>query len=420
MEAGLGAVLERLNAAGEVAHEEDIGEYAVLRHLRQGDEPHAAPVYDYKMIDDDFMLPIVAARYLLETPEGRERGAAFLARRTASGETYGSALVRNFGYVLKAAAPFAEDPQWRNLVALKPGETAGNWRDSDEGLGGGRVPYDVNGVFVPAALAAIERFHDSGILERHLPPERDVDISGAGRMAGIWQRRAPRHFDVILPASSARDEVAGYAARIGIRPTRALEQLGEEPVTFHAIALDEAGVPVPILNTDEAFALLFLDLEPERAARIAATLSRRFPAGLMTDVGPLAANPAYADDEHEAAFDRSRYHGTVIWSWQQAMFAAGIARQLERADLTPAARAVLARARESLESAIAGSHAIRGSELWSWSEEDGRYSVAPFGQRTGDVTESNAAQLWSTVYLAPLSGADGRARDALRPKPMRP
>jgi hypothetical protein len=30
---------------------------------------------------------------------------------------------------------------------------------------------------------------------------------------------------------------------------------------------------------------------------------------------------------------------------------------------------------------------------------DGRFEPAPFGQNTGDVDESNAAQLWSTVYL---------------------
>ena len=31
---------------------------------------------------------------------------------------------------------------------------------------------------------------------------------------------------------------------------------------------------------------------------------------------------------------------------------------------------------------------------------DGRYQAAPFGQNSGDADESNAAQLWSTVYLA--------------------
>lgn len=399
VEAGLSAVLERLNAAGEVAHEEDIGEYAVLRHLAQGGEASDAPIYDYKMIDDDFLLPIVAADYLLATPAGRRRAADFLARKTVSGEDYGAALVRNFRFVVLAASAFARDPEWRNLVALKPGVDVGNWRDSEDGLGGGRFPYDVNGVLVPAALAAIERFRDSGILEEYVGPNADAAISRAGRFAVTWQRHAPRFFVASLPSDTARDQVARYARRIGIRSTPALEALGENPVSFHAVALDEAGAPVPILNSDESFALLFLDMAPERVEHIVTTLMRPFPAGLMTGVGPVVANPAYAADDLEPEFGRDRYHGTVIWSWQQAVLATGIARQLERADLTASACAALLRAREHLDSAMARAHAVRGSELWSWSQNDGRYIVEPFGQRAGDVTESNAAQLWSTVHL---------------------
>ena len=80
MEAGLGSVLQRLDAAGEVAHEEDIGEYAILQRMRAGLPASDTPVLDYKMVDDDFMLAPVAADYLLETSEGRARAAAFLAR----------------------------------------------------------------------------------------------------------------------------------------------------------------------------------------------------------------------------------------------------------------------------------------------------------------------------------------------------
>jgi hypothetical protein len=36
LEGGLTAVLQRLAPNGEVAHEEDIGEFAVLRNAREG------------------------------------------------------------------------------------------------------------------------------------------------------------------------------------------------------------------------------------------------------------------------------------------------------------------------------------------------------------------------------------------------
>jgi hypothetical protein len=399
VEAGLSAVLERLNPEGEVAHEEDIGEYAVLRHLAEAGAASAEPIYDYKMIDDDFLLAIVAAKYLLDTPAGRERAAEFLARETSSGEAYGAALVRNFGFVVAAAAAFAREPDWRNLVALKPGWNVGNWRDSEEGLGGGRYPYDVNGVFVPAALAAIGRLYESGMLEPYAGSDARDALANAGGYARVWQRRAPGYFLTELLADAARDEVRRYAERIGVQAAPALAALGDGPVRFHAVALDEAGKPVPVLNTDEAFALFFLDPPPEAVEGSVTALLRPFPAGLMTDVGPVVANPVYADEELEPEFGRERYHGTVIWSWQQAVLAAGIARQLARADLTPLACRALLKAHEAVESAKARAHAVRGSELWSWSQVDGRYVVAPFGQRAEDVTESNAAQLWSTVHL---------------------
>lgn len=400
VEAGLGSVLERLNADGEVAHEEDIGEYAVLRHRRHGNKTSAAPIYDYKMIDDDFMLPIVAARYLLETPARREGAADFLARRTRSGDTYGAALVRNLRFVVSASSAFARDPQRQNLVALKPGQNVGNWRDSEDGLGGGRYPYDVNGVFAPASLEGIARLHASGLLRPYLQPQDDERLSEAARMARMWRREAPRLFEVSFAPERARAEVEAYARRVGIDALPALAAIGNESVRFRAVALDAQGRPIPVINSDEGFSLLFLDGDPAETARVAESLTRPFPAGLLTDVGLVVADPAYANDEIEAKFDRNRYHGTVIWSWQQAVLAAGLVRQLARTDLPPSARETIQRARAKLHAALSASDSMRGSELWSWSQTNGRYRLESFGQRQSDETESNAAQLWSTVHLA--------------------
>jgi glycogen debranching enzyme len=400
MEAGLGSVLERLNAAGEVAHEEDIGEFAILQRLRAGLPPSDTPILDYKMVDDDFMLAPVAVDYLLETTEGRARASAFLAREMASGESCGSALVRNLRYVAAAATPFAQSRDWRRLVALKPGHNVGNWRDSEDGLGGGRYPYDVNAVFVPAALDAIARLRSSGLLQPYLDGDRDAALANASRMAEIWRREAPPLFDVEIPADAARAEVTAYARGIGLDPSPAIAALGGRAQRFRAVSLDAGGRPVPILVSDEAFALLFLDISSAEAERIVRTLMQPFPAGLLTDVGLLVANPAYAPTDVEPAFDRHRYHGTVIWSWQQAMLAAGVERQLRRGDLTASARLELGRARARLREVIDAAAAMRGSELWSWSPEGATYRLEPFGQRDEHETESNAAQLWSAVHLA--------------------
>jgi glycogen debranching enzyme len=399
IEAGLGAVLERMSEHGEVAHEEDIGEFAVLRRRHEALPADSAPIFDYKMIDDDFMLPVVAAHYLLDTSEGRERAPAFLARKADSGEAYGSRLVSNLRFVLGATRSFAREPDWRHLVPLKH-ESVGNWRDSNDGLGGGRYPYDVNGVFAPAALAGIARLHASGVLRPYLEAADDELLSQSAGMAEVWRREAPRLFDASFSSGRARAEVEAYARRTGVEAGPALRAIGDDGVRFRAVALDAQGHAIPIMNSDEGFSLLFLDAEPAETARVAEALTRPFPAGLLTDVGLLVADPAYANDEIEPRFDRNRYHGTVIWSWQQEVLAAGIERQLARSDVAGAARETLLRARAKLRTAMSASDAMRGSELWSWSQVEGRYRLEPFGQRSDDETESNAAQLWSTVHLA--------------------
>ena len=125
-----------------------------------------------------------------------------------------------------------------------------------------------------------------------------------------------------------------------------------------------------------------------------------FPAGLLTPVGMAVANPAFADRDAQSRFTSSAYHGTVFWSWQHAVFAAGLERQISRADVPQALRSRLVSARSQLWSAIEASRSLRTSELWTWSFVDGRFRAEPFGQQGAHADESNAAQLWSTVFLA--------------------
>ncbi|AUX21309.1 lipoprotein [Sorangium cellulosum] len=395
VEAGLGSVLDRLSPTGEVAHEEAIGELAALLHLEAGrTEGLREPVYDYKMIDDDFLLAPLAAEYLLGTAAGRERAAAFLARRTPGGETYAEALARNVALVLRLATPFAETRDVKALIALKEGERVGEWRDSEEGLGYGRIPFNVNVALVPAALHASARLLASPLL--------GADAEGAGRaerLARAW-KSAGAFFRVELPEDEARRRVSAYAESLGLDPAPALSSLSGT-LSFPAIALDGEGEPIPVMHSDDSFVLLFTDPPPEALEEIAGRLLRPFPAGLRTPVGVLVANPALAPDPAlRGLFTAAHYHGTVTWSWQQAMLAAGLSRQLARADLPPRAREALERAKGALWEVIHATREARTWELWSFALEDGRYKLVPFGAERAHHDESNAVQLWSTVYLA--------------------
>src|SRR5258706_16175923 len=129
-------------------------------------------------------------------------------------------------------------------------------------------------------------------------------------------------------------------------------------------------------------------------------MMRPFPAGLLTDVGVVVANPVYAGPSNQARLTSNAYHGTVIGSREQAVLAAGLERQLRRPELLASVKALLRMARDRLWQAIRSAHAMRNSELWSWAYEAGHSQIAPFGSSAADVDESNAAQLWSTVFLA--------------------
>jgi len=206
-------------------------------------------------------------------------------------------------------------------------------------------------------------------------------------------------FAVEVPNERAREAVSGYAKEIGVENEPALRSLGAAPISFYALSLDEQGRAIPILNSDPGFRLLLGDPPADEIARSLAALLRPFPAGLVTDAGAVVANPAFASAALQHEFSRFAYHGAVIWSWQQAVLAAGLERQLRRADLPAELRTQLVAARTRLWGVIERAREMRTSELWSWSFAGGQYHAEPFGRPGADVDESNAAQLWSTVYL---------------------
>jgi hypothetical protein len=355
------------------------------------------------MIDGSFMLGPVLAQWLLDDARGRAEAAAFLKRMDGRPDTrkaLGADLVRNFKFVLKAAARFAVDPRASNLIALKAGFDAGQWRDSNDGLGGGRFPYDVNAVFVPAALDAAGRFFESGLLDPYLDSTDRASFAHAKAMAGIWRDNAGPLFDVTVPSATARHDITDYAASLRIADGIALDSVDDSTVSFPALALTADEKTIPVIHSDIGFELLFGRPGSTSLGLGVTALMRPFPAGLLTPVGVVVANPVYAAAAIQGKLTRNAYHGTVVWSWQQAVLAAGLRRQLQREDLPTPLEDRLRAAQTKLWDAIGAAHSMRNSELWSWSAAHGRFEIAPFGADASDADESNAAQLWSTVYLA--------------------
>jgi hypothetical protein len=435
--AALTAVVERINLkkgvpdpsfdyvieVGDVAHEEELGDFAAWKNSM--DDPAPADLrqlrLDYKMVDDDFLLAPVLVEFFdkltAEDPDSADAAvAAFLARTRADGRTFQQAIEANLALVLARARPFADDPagpaaKRDKLIELKETVPVGQWRDSDMGIGYGRRAFDVNAALVPGALEA------AAALYARLG--QDDQAGEAERMFGEWQG-VEEVFRVELPLAEARANAADYAEAVGVIDTS--DQIEAEAggmVRYYGISLDEAGDPIPVMHTDHGFVMEFTEPSEEYLVRVATMISRDFPAGLMSPVGVMVASPALAaagetvvnpgdlrdpDDDAPVAlrdiFTSSHYHGTVVWSWQQALLASGIRRQIEREDITEGTRSALEQAECKLWASIDAAEEVRAGELWSWAPDSlGQFEYRAFGFNRDDVDESNAIQLWSTVYL---------------------
>ncbi|KAI0189315.1 hypothetical protein EV127DRAFT_432370 [Xylaria flabelliformis] len=419
VEAILSAAIERIDASdGSVCHEEVIGDYATYLNEQQG-IPSTDALCDYKMIDTDFFLPIALNEYFVNSQVGRERRDTFLAKNASviksnQSHTYADLALITLERIMNTTAAFEESPTVANLIHLKDGQSVGQWRDSNTGLGGGRVPHDVNNALVPAALKAITSLTAGGLFPQHAEWAQT-----ANKRALFWEENALPFFEVEISASDAQDLVSNYVAASNFPGAVNTTELSS-PVRFYGLALEANNYPVvKVMNTDDCFRLYLLNTtnQSQLSAFLSQTVDnilRPFPLGLSTSVGLLVANPAYAQGSVNIGdFKTSSYHGLVVWSWQLSMMAAGLERQLGRCDgggdnpdfcSDTALHNRIIEAYNHLWDVIEQNHDHLSSEVWSWVYRDGGYVYTPLGALPGPEgqipTESDIRQLWSLTFLA--------------------
>ena len=288
----------------------------------------------------------------------RARGAQFLAGPAGlpglRAGSRGSALVENLRYVLRALqrlrrsggdAPHrsqAGRPGRRRLARQRRRHR--RWplpvrRQRGVGPGSARCCGPARCQRTPVAVS-----------ERQRPGAVRACRADGGCVAG----QAPPLFDVAIPHAIAASAIESYANSQALIAQPALACVGSRGAAFSRAGAVRGREPIPVMHSDEGFLLLFAEPEPRVLDRIVATVMRPFPAGLMTGAGMVVANPVFCAPALQNIFTRNAYHGTVVWSWQQALFAAGLARQLERHDLPAAVRADLMKAQRVLWSAIDG------------------------------------------------------------------
>jgi len=386
----IAAALAKLNPAGEVSHEEALGGQAIrenaARYLQHPDPAILRNLQavreNYFMVDDDFQFPVVAARYLANpaVPESRKR--QFLTRWRAP-------LVKNLTFVLGQAMPYAREPVATNLVSFHRDDDGwwhpGSWRDSRVGYAGGRFAFDVNVVWVPAALRGIVAI-DSTL--RALGLEGVTGEADAAAAAQAWSGTS-RHFEVALAPTEVEARVRAKLASLPVAERIYWEQavigagFPTDTLRFLAVSLDAAGVPIPVMSTDPAMWLLLENLGAEREAQILRPFTLPYPVGLFVNgLGPLTANDVYAGPAVWQMFERDLYHSPrVVWGRDVNTLLVSLAR---RSSSAPILDAVVNAVEKS---------GFRHAELWSYEMTSG--ALRPIRYGTG-----SDVQLWSLTDLA--------------------
>ncbi|HEX7337729.1 MAG TPA: hypothetical protein VF252_11030 [Gemmatimonadales bacterium] len=460
----IASVLRKLGPHGEVSHEEALGGQAIrenavvydsligvyLGAVQEGRSPRAdsslirarsilrdlqATRENYHMIDDEFQLPILAARYLSDSSVPADRKRAFLSEE-ARGSTHLALLLRELALVARQTRPYVEQPAALNLVSFPKRDSvhwrSASWRDSDAGYGGGRFAMDVNAIWAPQALEAIATILAT-LPSLGITPANIDSLAGRSQgtvlqqyardsvalrhAIGVW-RNARRHFEVSLGQAEATRRIQARLSTLTGSESRywgrLLKRRGFVPdsVRFLALSLDSAGVPIPVVNTDPATGLFLEDLtprivdgelQPATVLRDVAPFTLLYPAGLLVQqLGPLVANDAYASPQVWARFAKDHYHGArVVWGREVNLTLMGIANQIGGLFAAPGKlrQPTLKPYVDSLYAALgrvtAAAHAsgLEHNELWSYKIEGGRLQPVRYGT-------SSDIQLWNTTNLA--------------------
>ena len=461
----IASVLRKLGPGGAVSHEEALGGQAIrenalvydsllgaaARARRAGRRAEADRLLggarevlrnlqetreNYHMIDDEYQLPVLAARYLADSAVPRERRRAFLLDSDSGGEPRLAGLLRELGLVARGTRAYAENPRVLNLVSFPRRDSvhwrSASWRDSDAGYAGGRFAMDVNAIWVPQALEAMATILatlpalglESAGLDSVVPDVRGTPLAGyAGdtlslrRAIETW-RGARRHFEVRLGpreiGERLRRRLAGLPVEERRHWERTLTDAGEprDSLAFLALSLDAAGEPIPVVNTDPATGLFLESLtagvlagrvRPESVLRDIGPFVRTYPVALFVEgLGPLAANDAYASPAVRERFRKDAYHGPrVVWGREVNLLFLGLANQIAGGldgGGTPAAPDIVSLLREvdrALRRTLSAVQAsgLEHNELWSYRIEDGRLLPTRYGT-------SSDIQLWNGTNLA--------------------
>ncbi len=459
----IASVLRKLGPKGDVSHEEALGGQAVrengvvydsliraytrsklraassadsiLRQARDVLGKLQATRENYHMIDDEYQLAVLAARYLTDPAVPAAQKQNFLSDSSDGRGSRLNLLLRELALVAEATAAYAKSPRPLNLVSFPKRDAthwrSASWRDSDAGYAGGRFAMDINAIWVPHALDALARIlqvlpslgfaPESLTAIAHTPrhsalSEYARDSTRLRTAIGVWQG-AWRHFSVTVSPRRIGQQTKARLARLPAeertywRNVFSREHEGRDSLSFLALSLDTGGRPIPVVNTDPATGLFLKSSTPgfradtatgKAVMRAIVPFVRPYPVGLyVAGLGPLVANDTYASPSVWELF-RDAYHSPrVVWGREVNLFFLGVAGQIAGAydsngrlssqELSPYVEELTQALHRTM--AAVDASGLRHNELWSYRVEHGRLLPTRYGT-SGDI------QLWNTTDLA--------------------
>jgi hypothetical protein len=379
------------------------------------------------MMDDEFQLPVLEARYLADSTVAADQRRRFLLEKTEGSASRLTLMLREMALVAVETRPYVQAPRAVNLVGFPKRDPthwrSASWRDSDAGYANGRFAMDINVIWAPTALAAIatilETLPGLGLsaqaIDSLAPEIRRTALSqymhdpaSLRRAVDIW-KGARRHFEITLTPEEIRQRTRSKLAwlpeleRSYWDKVMADHKEVQDSLTFLVLSLDGGGHPIPVVNTDPSTELFLNGAAPsDLVLRDVAPFLRPYPVGLFVDgLGPLVANDAYAAPEIWERFQADPYHGPrVVWGREVNLLLLGVANQIASAldgsgqprspALEPYVRSLDQTLRRTLDAVNASG--LQHNELWSYEIKDGRLVPTRYGT-------SSDVQLWNTTNL---------------------
>jgi hypothetical protein len=161
--------------------------------------------------------------------------------------------------IMSTTAPFASPGgQTReNLIHLRDDHHTGVWRDSVYGIGGGRLPFDVNVAIAPAAVRSIAS------LTRAFNTSTVGDYAGnwsvlADQYSQVWEDNTLEFFKVVLLAETARQRLETFVNTSSFYNDPSHAELIDSDIPYHTLTLEgNNGLDMVPVMTPTHVALFF-------------------------------------------------------------------------------------------------------------------------------------------------------------------